>query len=378
MKRILIIVPLIVFANTLFAYTTVDFYGHRVLIRNHNFSSLKLNKVDVNTLDRFNAAMDRNMILRLTREIDSLKDAFNLDDVGCVQLITKISRSVYADNNRSQFIRWTLLKEQHFQAVLAYNNNDISTFGVLGFSPSNAVYVMLGGEKFTNLDFKDYRLMGKRKIYGRIFDGRAIYLNASKKPRLFEKKRSRKLTFYYDNKKIEITAKGNESLIEYIRDLPTMDFDHIYMDFGVSDDLRNTLFRELRFHMNGMSQKEKLSFLLKFTQQTFNYASDQDRLGREKYNFPEETIFETYSDCDDRVILLACLYKELIGLNSVVLLFSEQDHVSLAVHVPGTTVGGSFKYDGKPYYVCEPTGINYNFGRSAYPLSTISKVYKLY
>lgn len=378
MNKLLAISLFLFSANILQAAIAVDFYGHIVQIRHNRLSTAALHKVSDSDLSKFEATIQTAELQHLTEEIDSLAKVFNLDDVGNAQLVARVSKALYPDNNRRQFVRWRILKEQKYQVVLAYNGQEISTFGVLGFSPSNAVYIMLKGEKFTNLDFKDYRLMGKRSIYGNPLAGRAMFLNPSKKPAINKKIKSRKLVFTYDNKRIEISARGNESLMEYIRDLPTLDFNRVYIDYGVSDELRNSLFRDLNVHMQGMSVKNKLSFLLKFTQQTFNYASDQTNYGVEKYNFPEETIFEPYSDCDDRVLLLACLYKELLGLNSVALLFSKQDHVAMAVHVPASGVGGSFKYEGKSYYVCEPTGANYLFGQSAYPLPFISKVYKLH
>ncbi|MFT5725469.1 MAG: hypothetical protein ACI9JN_002594, partial [Bacteroidia bacterium] len=132
-------------------------------------------------------------------------------------------------------------------------------------------------------------------------------------------------------------------------------------------------------YMQGMSSNmQKAGFLLKFTQSAFQYKTDGDQYGREKYNFPEETVTTYFSDCEDRTLLLAFLYKHLLGFDSVMLHFEKEQHVCLGVKIPNRSNAYSFKYKAEAYMVCEPTGIGFDVGDTGIPLQNISEVIDLY
>jgi hypothetical protein len=67
---------------------------------------------------------------------------------------------------------------------------------------------------------------------------------------------------------------------------------------------------------------------------------------------PEETLFSTYSDCDDRAALFYYLVKEIYNLPMIALLYPT--HITMAIGF-NTPVGEPIVYKGKRYSVCEPT-----------------------
>ena len=123
---------------------------------------------------------------------------------------------------------------------------------------------------------------------------------------------------------------------------------------------------------------QKANFLLKFAQSAFEYKTDNDQFGHEKYNFPEETVGSIFSDCEDRTILLAFLYKRLLGFESVMLHFEQEKHVCLGVKIPNRSNAYSFKYKNEAFMVCEPTGIGFDVGETGITLKNITEVIELF
>ena len=81
---------------------------------------------------------------------------------------------------------------------------------------------------------------------------------------------------------------------------------------------------------------------------------------REKFLFPEETIFYPYSDCEDRSIIFAFLVTRLLGLEVVGLDYP--GHIATAVLFTGDVDGDSVVYKNKKHIICDPTYINANYG----------------
>ena len=101
-----------------------------------------------------------------------------------------------------------------------------------------------------------------------------------------------------------------------------------------------------------MSEKKGVDYLMRFTRYAFLYENDQENFGKEKRMSPEETLFSTYSDCDDRAALFFYLVKEVYNLPMIALLYPT--HITMAVQF-AKPVGDPIWYKGKVYSVCEPT-----------------------
>ena len=118
-----------------------------------------------------------------------------------------------------------------------------------------------------------------------------------------------------------------------------------------------------------MNEVNAVNLLLRFVQTAFDYKTDQDQFNREKYMTPEETLFYSYSDCDDRAILFTILVKDLLGLEVVGLRYSQ--HLATAVSFNNESVEGDYHYsDGKKFIVADPTYINATVGLTMPKYST--------
>jgi hypothetical protein len=68
---------------------------------------------------------------------------------------------------------------------------------------------------------------------------------------------------------------------------------------------------------------------------------------------PEQTLYHSYSDCEDRSALFFYLVRKLVQVPAIVLDF--QTHVGVALALPGVP-GEYIEYAGRKFTYCEPTG----------------------
>ena len=65
------------------------------------------------------------------------------------------------------------------------------------------------------------------------------------------------------------------------------------------------------------SLPEFVGILLNFVQTSFDYQTDEEQFGREKYFYPEEILAYPFCDCEDRAAFFARLVRNLTGLEVV-------------------------------------------------------------
>jgi len=370
---LLLLTPLQAFASQ------VNFYGHGVSFADYTLPQVSLKKVNETSLTRLNNAIKQTDVSRLSQEIKHKQRDFNLDDLGMLKLLDQRLAKLYTDHNRRTLLKWRILSHLKYDVLLTYSNDVVDCFGTMNFKPLENVYILRKNKRYNNLNFSDKRTYGNRFIFkGQSAVGRKLVFDSRKRPRIFNRKKSRTITFTYKQQEYSISAEGNGSLMEYYNDLPAIDFSKSYLHNGFSQEAKNSVILELKNITADMNKRESIGLLLKFVQSAFPYKSDYDNHGREKYNFPEETLFEKYSDCEDRTLLLAGLVREILDLNSVALYFEKDEHMSLAIEMSEYKNSYSFKYDEKLFVACEPTGRNYRFGQSAIALERVTRVYKLY
>ena len=102
-----------------------------------------------------------------------------------------------------------------------------------------------------------------------------------------------------------------------------------------------------------MSPRAALDFLLKLTQQLFEYQTDNEQFQREKYLLVEESLYYGINDCEDRSIFLAWLIRDLLNLPVVALDYP--GHVALAVQTQVKPGDDLVEHHGRKFVVIDPT-----------------------
>ena len=174
---------------------------------------------------------------------------------------------------------------------------------------------------------------------------------------------------------LSVTLSTNKNLTDFYNGYPSCMWTN-YCWIGLSDEVKAKLYPALRKGIAGKSQIEAANRIINFVQTAFEYKTDPEQFGYERPLFADETFFYPYSDCEDRSILFSILVKDLLGLDVVLLQYPM--HLATAVSYTEELTGYRFEYEGKTYYVSDPTYIGANVGLCMPQyVNTSPKVHKL-
>ena len=158
---------------------------------------------------------------------------------------------------------------------------------------------------------------------------------------------------------IELNGQVNENIFPIIYNYPQMKI----ADFAsstISPKLRKDLVSQLKSQLGGMPQQEAVDKLLQFTQKAFEYATDRDYHGFEKPYFIEEMLFYPKCDCEDRSIFYTYMLWNALGVESHLLAYP--GHESASVYLSEPIKGTGYDYEGKHFYISDPTYIGSRSG----------------
>lgn len=166
------------------------------------------------------------------------------------------------------------------------------------------------------------------------------------------------------NNHLSLSGVVNTNIIELMKNYPAMDIP-CYASSNPDRQLRKEIVEQIKKQVKGMDGMQAIDALLHFVQKAFLYQTDEEQFGAgvEKAFFVEETLYYPYCDCEDRSIFFAYLVRNILGME--VHLVTYPGHACTAVALPQTPIQKdvvSYSYNGKRYYICDPTYIGANAG----------------
>lgn len=360
------------------AHTKIDFYGHLLpMSYDYRFTTLRLNRLDQQELNDQANTLRNQSLEHATNAISQHAKTYGLDDIGIHLLIDKFTKQQFSNEykNEQTFIKYLLLKKLGYDVILTRTGTQLNCMGNLSFTPGRYIYISYNNKVYKDLDFDKRNQSGKHFIFmDRVKTYATMSRNILNLPKIHAKKKTKLLEFRYGGTDYLVNAQANQSIIEFLEDLPMYKIGREYTRLGVSSELDNSLISYLRQQSREMSKVEKAKYLLAFVQQAIPYGSDYTKYGEERYYYPEQTVTASTADCEDKTFLYSYLLRRVGGLNSVALYFEHDEHLSLGIEIPEYSEAYSFKYDGKYYISCEPTARSPKLGFSAFDLSRVTKV----
>jgi hypothetical protein len=287
----------------------------------------------------------------------------NLGDWGYVNLIERFSAKLLGDVPERKMLVWFYMNKGGYNAKLGYTDDGRTKV----MSPTDkelygVPYYTFSGERYYVID-----IFGKKEETEPLYTYQGSYPDAKDiiklshmaYPKLGFAGFARELTFDIEGTKHKINAIANRYSIAYLNNFPQADLP-VYTGAKTPEWIDQTILPEIKKLTLGKNAKEAVDIILRFVQTAFEYKTDDQQFGREKFFFAEETIYYPYSDCEDRSVLFAFLVRKVLGLDVVMLDFP--GHIATAVNLGKYNTGAVLMYNGEKYTVADPTYINATAG----------------
>lgn len=253
--------------------------------------------------------------------------------------------------------QWWILAQMGYDIRLAYHQRGYVLLGSSDEPLFARSYYRLEGKKYYLLWQSTDEEVGRVKTY----DGQAG------SPLKWLERKPMQLDPSYEQKELRFSWKGQEyrfaldintNRISYfeglVRSKPEL-YGKIPMD-SLTTAQFDTHLREPLASLE--SERERVDFLLTLVQRSFAYQTDDEQFGIEKPMSPEQTLWYTASDCEDRTALMLWLLQRYTKLPVVVLRYPT--HIALGVDFADEHQKAGdhyYKLDGQIYTLCDPTYI---------------------
>lgn len=159
---------------------------------------------------------------------------------------------------------------------------------------------------------------------------------------------------------ITLTGEVNANMYPILYHYPQMPICD-YAQSIVSGNMRKDIIGQLRVALEGDTQKNMAEKLLHFAQYAFMYATDDENHGFEKPYFFEEMVYYPKCDCEDRAIFYSYLLYNVAGIENHIISYPGHEANSLTLS-SGDQRGTSYNYDGKKFFISDPTYIGASTG----------------
>lgn len=339
---------------------TIEFYGAPVSVNyKKDFKFSLTTPINNEVISKAWETMASSKYKLLLEQLQANQKELALNDWGYFELVHLFSKKLFPDSkNEQNLFTWFIVSKSGYDSKVAYKDDTIYFL-----APSeNLIYV----NRFITLDNKKYyfisfdepvNLTGQIYTYTGQYKGsdRTISMKLTKVPILKNKTGNKKFTFNYMGKDYTILVQYDDDIVTFFKNYPQTELP-IYFNAAVSEYASLSLLRSLKPHLQGKSEFEAVNFLLRFVQTAFDYKTDDQQFGKEKYLMLEETLFYPGSDCEDRSILFAFLVQNLLNLKVVGLDYP--GHIATAVNFRSDLPGKKISFNGLDYVICDPTYIN--------------------
>lgn len=400
MKKVIVfmvlLLPCVAFgANKVKADKVVNFHFYGSDLQVHFDAS---QRVKVKKNDSVKVADCMEWLLSVTdetlKECLKLKEEMNLCDWAYLKLLDKLSKASLGNTNEATLMMTVLLNKSGYETQLAWQGPKIlrmlyypdATILQTQIMPKNGKwYYMYGSSDTTKVKMLQAEMLKGKKLSMKINGDQKFAVNLSE-PRTVTSLKNEDFSF---------TFQVNKNLIDFYDDLPVFYFNDDFMtrwtamaNIPLDDHLQNTLIKEMKAKLAGLSQLDAIQQLSWWVQgktdidmknpnqNYFLYAYDDDVWGYDRAFYAEETLFYPYNDTEDRSILLSRLIRDVLGLK--VLFVYYPGHTALAVCITDADVKGAYVVkDGMHFVICDPTYIGSDVGEEMPTVKELEKTVRL-
>lgn len=296
--------------------------------------------------------------------LQSLAEKYGLNDWFVFELVRKYTGAVCGNEGGRILLQHFLLANMGYDIRLA--SSDVQLVLLVCFKQQvyERNYLVIDGKRYyvffdTNALSNRCRGLYTCRLPGDADNGHSVDLTFHHGN--FGIKTGKEHAFNLSDGRIRLNGVVDSGMMEAIRHYPQMDVPFYAMS-DICSNVHASILAQMKSQIYGCSQKEAVSRVLHFVQYAFAYATDGEQHGYEKPYFIEENFYYLKNDCEDRAVLFAFFVRNLLGLD--VHLVQYPGHECTAVHFTVSDINGDgYSYNGKTFYVCDPTYIGASIGQ---------------
>ncbi len=339
---------------------SITFFGEQMRIR-YSADLLCLSDFEISSkvdLSKAWQRLSKTTYQPLVNSLHKKRLELQLPDFGYLSLLETLLNDLDVSSKNLEVYKWFLLVKSGYAARIGLiNNSPVLVVGSFGKIYGKRYYSSAGINYYVLSDAK-----GELESY--IIDSDVnnapFDLSVNEEIRLPLNHAQREISYSSRfGKTINVKILYNSNVVEMLRTFPQSDIAY-YLTSRPSDLLAKSLENSLLPYMADLSEVQRVNFLLEFVQKGFTYQSDSRQFGKERVLYPEEVFSYPYSDCDDRVVLLAYLLRTFVDVPMVALGFPQ--HIALGLKLSSPVFGESIKYNGYKFTFCDPTYLNAPLG----------------
>lgn len=333
---------------------TVTFLGSRCKI--HTLQSCDITLTGIRPADISagwkNIATEQTDLL--VYDCQQLRDELQLCDYAYYLLIKQVALSVLGDQkiNEAVLLSGYILAQSGIDFRFATDSRSLILALPFDVTVYGKSYYTIGGRKYYLMDREH---VGSIQIVPDAYSPEAemCHLAFSAPMHLSQNMAEPRHLASEKYPELEVDVSGNRNLMDLYSQYPRVDW-AVYANVPLDETTKKRLLSSLGNVVSGKTEEETVNMLLNFVQTTFVYGYDDEIWGDDRPFFADETLFYSYSDCEDRAILFSQLVRMFTPLDVVLLHYP--NHLATAVRFTRDFSGDYVLVDGHKYFVCDPTG----------------------
>jgi len=337
-----------------------SFYSETIELR-YEKSIILDTPIDVNEkgiVDFYNGLEDLPF-RPLLHQFFRMRKKFDLNSYLYYELVNTSVEKIFTEKSKNYktLVKWYLLAQSGMDVRLTHYAQQIFLYAYTEEAIYDVPIIQLQNKEFINLT----DLHGNISNEGISFfvvefapnpKGKAMSFQLATLPNFKPNPIVKKIVFAHRNELYRIEIEVDKTLIDLMHSYPLTN-PFFYIETPLSASIRKSLLPKLRELLKNKTEQESIKFLLSLTRTAFQYKTDINNFGRNKPMIPDEALFYSHSDCEDRSALFYALAKELIDAPIIVVDYPE--HLTIGVSLENN-IGKPLYHNGKRYTICDPTG----------------------